>query len=181
MYGINFRALFKAITPAFLRRNALLSFLYTIAKPLQTLNDSVIVPWRERTQRLVTFDGTTLLMEKCLNDYYLIPYDPNQREADITLLSIIYIENIANNNLLYLYNLSEGRDPVYFYNASEGEAPVYLFNLSESTTYPVFTVWVPNLLGGTYETASTDDNLELRQLIDTFRLASKYNYLIKRY
>jgi hypothetical protein len=181
MYSINFRSLFKAITPAFLRRNGLLSFLYSIAKPLQTLNNTIIVPWRERTKRLVTFDGTTISMEKCLNDYYSLPFDPNQREVDIILTSIIYIENIANNNLLYLYNRSEGRDPVYLYNDSEGESPVYIFNLSESTTYPVFTVWIPNLLGGTYETASTDDNLELRGIVDTFRLASKYNYLIKRY
>lgn len=220
MYGINFRALAKTITPAFLRRNGLLSFLYSVVKPLQTLNDDVVVPWRVRTKRLVEHNGQTMSMEKMLNDYYLLPYSPNTRNHDIGLSSIIYIENIADNNYLYLFNLSEGRDPVYLYNnydaavtyaANEyavygnkvyisltggniGNQPdisttewqfyqniTYIFNASESNTYPKFIVWVPNLLGGTYETALTDDNLTLRRLVDTFRIASTHNYLIKRY
>jgi hypothetical protein len=181
MYSINFRQLFKTITPAFLRRNALLSFLYSFAKPLQTLNTTVIVPWRARVRSLVVFDGRTLMMEKLLNDQYLLTYDPNQRENDISLSSIIYIDNVANNNLFYLYNKSEGRDPVYLYNKSELQAPVYLFNLSEAGSYPVFIVYVPNLLGGTYETANTNDNLKLRQFVERFRLAGRTNYLIFRY
>lgn len=181
MYSINFRQLFKTITPAFLRRNALLSFLYSFAKPLQTLNDTVVSPWRDRTRNLVVFDGMTIMMEKRLNDEYLLNYDPNHREGDIALTSIVYIDNVANNNLFYLYNKSEGRDPVYLYNKSELEAPVYLFNLSESGTYPVFIVYVPNILGGTYETANTNDNLKLRRIIEQFRLAGRHNYLIFRY
>lgn len=180
MYSINFRALFKAITPAFLRKDALLSYLYTIAVSLQTINDTIVVPWRTRVKKLVTFDGVTINLEKLLNDEYMLPYDPNQRDNDIALSAIIYIENIANNNYFYLFNKSEGRDPVYLYNKSEGMPPVYLFNNSESNSYPQFTVWVPNLLGGTYETALTNDNLKLRKLVDTFRLAGK-TYLIKRY
>lgn len=181
MYSIYFRGLFKALTPAFLRKNGLLSYLYSIAKPLQTINDTIMVPFRAKVSRLVVFDGTTIKLEKLLNDNYLLSYNPNTRDYDIGLLSIIYIENIANNNLFYLYNLSEGRPPVYLFNASEGAPPNYLFNLSESTTYPVFIVWVPNILLGTYETPGTDDNLLLRRLIDTFRIAGTNNYLIKRY
>ena len=181
MYYIYFRGLVKALTPSFLRKNELLAFLYAISKPLQTLNDDLITPWRERTQRLVTFDGTTIMLEKMLNDFYMITYDPNQREADIALTAIIYIENSSDTSLWYLYNDSENRDPRYLYNASEGETPLYLFNESEFGTTPKFTVWIPNLLGGTYETANTDDNLKLRKLVDTFRFGSFYNYLIKRY
>jgi len=181
MYSINFRSLFKAITPAFLRRNALLAFLYSFAKPLQTLNDTVVVPWRARVRNLVLFDGRLIMLEKRLNDEYLLIYDPNEREDDIALSAIVYIENIADNNYSYLFNLSEGRPPTYLFNASEGGAATYLYNYSESGTYPRFIVWIPNLLGGTYETALTNDNLKLRKIIDTFRLASYTNYLIQRY
>lgn len=57
----------------------------------------------------------------------------------------------------------------------------YLFNKSEGNLYTVFIVWIPTSLGGTYETAGTNDNLRLKKLIDTFRLASKSNYDIRRY
>lgn len=179
MYSIYFRGLFKTITPSFLRKEGLLSYLYSIAVSLQWINTNVMVPFREKVRRLVVFDGTTIMLEKLLNDQNLLPYDPNTRTHDIGLSSIIYIENKSNSN--YWYNLSEGMTPSYMFNASENETPYYLFNESESPDYPVFVIWIPNLLGGTFETASTDDNLITRKLVDTFRLAGMGNYLIKRY
>ena len=138
-----------------------------------------MVPFRARVLRLVTFDGTTIMLEKLLNDQNLLPYDPNTRAHDIALSSIIYIENKANSN--YWYNLSEARPPSYMFNLSEAEEPYYLWNESEAPDYPVFIVWVPTMLGGTFETAGTNDYKVTRGLVDTFRLAGMGNYLIKRY
>lgn len=181
MYNIDFNILAQMLTPWFVRKPRFLSWVYSMFKPLAWLNTNVIQPWRERMVKYLSYDGMTVNMERYLNIEYSLVYNPNTRAADITAADIIYIETTSNNALRYVYNKAEQNPPIYLYNKAESEEPEYFYNLSEAPTFPNFTVWIPNSLGGTFEVNGTQDNILLKRRINLFRLAGFTNYLIKRY
>lgn len=183
MFNIDIRNLVDYFTPWFVRNSTMKRWLISLLVPLQNLNTFVIVPWRERMEKFLSYDGMTVHLERYLNaEYYSpSPYNPNIRNQQISNADIIYIETTANNAFRYLYNKAENNPPIYLYNDAEAAAPEYFYNLSDQGTFPAFTVWVPTSLGGTYETNGTQDNITLKGRINTFRLAGNNNYLIKRY
>lgn len=127
MYQINWNQVFRNNTPYQWRKGAMLSWLYTIAKPLNTINQNIIVPWRIRVLELLEHDGQTSLLERLLNAKYGLSYDINVRPQDIALANIIYIETTATNNFLYVWNEVEQRSPVYLYNLWQN-ATAYALN-----------------------------------------------------
>ena len=158
-------------------------WLFSLIKPLNTLNTDLVYPWRLRMINYLSYDGMTVHLERYLNQEYntITVYNPNVRSQQIAGVDIIYIETTANNAFRYVYNKAENNPPIYLYNDAEAAAPEYFYNLSEQGTFPAFTVWVPTALGGTYETNGTEDNIQMRGKVDMFRKAGITNYLIKRY
>ena len=183
MYNIDFSKLIQYFTPWFMRNSTMTKWLFSLLKPLDSLNVNVVRFWRARMEKFLSYDGMTVHLERYLNaEYYNpSPYDPNIRNQQISNADIIYIETTANNALRYVYNKAENNPPIYLYNDAESAAPEYFYNLSEQGTFPSFTVWVPTSLGGTYEVNGTQDNITLKGRVNTFRLAGYNNYLIKRY
>ena len=182
MFSIDFGNLIKRFIPWFLR-DKIVAWMESLVKPLTTLNQTMVYPWRLRMINYLSYDGMTVHLERYLNLVYntITDYNPNIRNNQIAAVEIIYIETTANNAFRYVYNKAENNPPIYLYNNAEAAAPEYFYNVSEQGTFPAFTVWIPTALGGTYETAGTEDNIQLRGKVDMFRLAGNTNYLIKRY
>ena len=181
MYNIDFDQVIENLIPEKLRTNSVLAFFKSMVAPLNWLNQNVVYPWRLRMEKLLSYDGMTTHLERYLNNEYSLNYNPNTRGADITSVSIIYIETTANNAFRYVYNKAEQNPPIYLYNDAENSSPEYFYNLSEQPTFPPFTVWIPTSIGGTYEVNGTFDNLQIKAKIDTYRQAGATAYLIKRY
>lgn len=109
-FNLNIKDILFQILPNDFRQTKYLSYLYSIGKALQSLNDRFYgnnpltdygsyLYWQYQLQ----FSGQTIYLEHYLNDNY----DEAQRR--------IYIQNTAGGRL-YLFNKDELIAPVYFYN-----------------------------------------------------------------
>lgn len=109
-FNLNIKDILFQILPNDFRQTKYLSYLYSIGKALQSLNDRFYgdnpltdygsyLYWQYQLQ----FTGQTIYLEHYLNDNY----DEAQRR--------IYIQNTAGGRL-YLFNKDELIAPVYFYN-----------------------------------------------------------------
>lgn len=127
MYQINWNQVIRNMTPYLWRKGAMLSWLYALAKPINTINQTVIVPWRIRVLELLEHDGQTSLLERLLNAKYLLIYSINTRAQDIATADIIYIETTATNNFFFVWNDIEQRTPIYMYNVWQNST-TYLIN-----------------------------------------------------
>jgi len=115
-FKVTYRTLFFQLLPFFLRTALHLRYLFSAAKPLQTLNDDGVIVRDFDTvnpsffqlfrflDEFVKFDARTIYLQKWLNLYY----DP--------LLERVKIVNNNNLPFLHLFNKVEEKPPVYFYN-----------------------------------------------------------------
>lgn len=135
-----------------------MSLMYSILKPLKTLNTS-FVAFRLAVQRKLRFNAQIIYLEHFLNDLY----DPANKG--------IYIEDLANLELAYVFNHIEERPALYLYNDFE-QIPVYLFNNSEQNGQVEYIVRVP--------TDVVYNELLMRKQIQTYNIAGK-RFEIKTY
>ena len=103
MFNINVRDIALKLVPPLLRKTKLVEFLYSIIKPLQTINDSFSL-FRNDIDYALSFNAQIIYLEHFLND----KYDPNLRR--------IYITDVANIKHNYIYNNVESFTPIYLYN-----------------------------------------------------------------
>ncbi|MDA8956492.1 hypothetical protein N9H19_02615 [Flavobacteriales bacterium] len=130
MYSFDFRHILLKLAPSRRRRAIdVRSWFYCIAKALQTINSS-LNSTRDAIIYKTNFNAQVIYLEHFLND----KYDPVNRG--------IYIEDTANTNYLYLYNIIEGKQ-TYMYNESEGN-PLYFRNEAEYNTDVDYKVKVPS-------------------------------------
>lgn len=116
MYNLVIRTILRLLTPWFLRGAKYMRLMYSIGKPLQTLNNNGVIitdfdqagaslfQHNQFINRFVACDARTMYLEKWLNLYWDMPDE-----------GIV----INNNNALsihYLFNTVEAADPVYFFN-----------------------------------------------------------------
>lgn len=136
-FNLNIKDILFQILPNDFRQTKYLSYLYSIGKALQTLNDRFYgnnsltdygsyIYWKYQLQ----FSGQTIYLEHYLNDNY----DEAQRR--------IYIQNTAGGRL-YLFNKDENIAPVYFYNLWDSSN---LYNDDEYCAYQNI-VWKDTGLG----------------------------------
>ncbi len=71
MYSIDFTKLVQYFTPWFVRNQPMRLWLFSLLKPLDTLNINVIRLWRARMEKFLSYDGMTVHLERYLNaEYY---------------------------------------------------------------------------------------------------------------
>lgn len=129
MYNVDYNELGNQQLPIKKRKPKWKSILFSILKPLQTVNDQM-VEFHEETRYALLFNAQVIYLEHFLNDQY----DPIDRG--------IYIEDTANIDYTYLHNKIEEVDPVYVFNDSE-ETPHFLFSWSEYESEVDYIVKVP--------------------------------------
>ncbi len=201
MFNINFRDIVLKNWIPFLRKQKTIDFLYSLIKPLQSLNDSFNL-FRNKVSSDLSYNSQVIQLERLLNDCY----DPTQRR--------IFIEDTANIDYNYLYNELENREAVYFYNnwdlnvryavnefsvAIIGSSTiVYQSKLNNKGKIPSSnpSYWKTHKIISYYKNSSEFDNLiryiihipllitfnelELRNKVDKYNAAS-YKYLINTF
>jgi hypothetical protein len=114
VFNINFGQLISDLTPDRYRGKTVLfewhTLLYSQIKSLHT----IFINYREELLYKTRFNSQVIYLEKRLNDRF----DNINRG--------IYIDNVADKKMDYLYNKSENRSPVFHYN-----------NYNNSTAYSV--------------------------------------------
>lgn len=117
MFRVNYRDLVNQVIAFFLRKDKFKNILFSIIKPLSTLNnnDTVIeffdqknqslFPFTEFITNFLNFDARTIYLQKYLNDRY-----------DSTNEGILIVNNNTTLDVVYLFNSAENADPTYFYN-----------------------------------------------------------------
>lgn len=93
------------------------------------------------------FDFSKVMVEHFLNDQH----DPINR--------MIYIEDVEQDEELFIYNETEGNEPTFIFNTSETADPdVYLYNNEEVDDLIDFIVFVPSTL--VYDVAVLNANIK---------------------
>jgi len=130
MFDVDFRKLFYNMLPHFLRAPKALAWLDSLSRPLRTLN-GVFSSFRNNTNYKLQFTSQVIYLEHYLNDQF----DPVQRR--------IFITNINDIGLRFIYTLPEAepRQPIYL--KSEGETPIYMVTAQEVLDTDNFIINVP--------------------------------------
>ena len=117
MFGIDFKGILFQLIPHFLRKDNFLRLIFSAIKPLQTLNNDLVIvnsfgqknsslfQFTLFIQNFIRFDARTIFLEKFLN----LIYDSS--------LERIFIVNTNVLGVLYLFNKIEEREDVFFYNS----------------------------------------------------------------
>mgnify|MGYP001627188784 CR=1 FL=1 len=129
------------------------SYLQAAFKPLETLQTSFYEFFEQKKYDL-QFNYQVCMLEHLLNDQF----DPEDRG--------IYITDADFIEQTYLFQQSEGNEPLYVFNDTEDESPVYLFNQSEVSQFD-FIVNVPE---------AVEFNIDLMKFY-----LNKYKHAAKRY
>lgn len=148
--------LFKCIPPI-LRLEPLVSFVVLFSHRLNVLNVKFVYE--------IGHTGQIASLEHFLNDQNGLAYDLQTRDADITAVAIIWIDESIVVPPVYMFNQEEMNPPLYFRNADEvPDAPVYFRNVEESYGFD-FIVKVPSTL--------TYDEPRLKAQVNKYRSAGK--------
>lgn len=158
MIIIDLYFLIQITLPPFLRGANILAFLYSAIKPLVDIQTAFYQFYQDKKYEL-TFNGQVIYLEHLLNDKF-----------DNTLRRI-YIGDASQTPNVFVFNKSEGNEPVYLFNNSEYQSETYLFNASEETPGVDFFVFVP--IGLSYNL-----NLMIKYL-NKFKTAGKRYQIIE--
>jgi hypothetical protein len=160
-FDFNLPIFIYRILPPVLRTAFWRAWLRALLYPLEAVRQDFATT-RERLLRQVSFNGQTIVLERCLN---LESYSSWSAVAP----NPIYIENLnAPRVVTYLYYTAEEAPvdvPIYF--ASELEAPLYLYYGSEPAGQAFdFIVHHPAAL-------TADQTKRLEYLVNLYRIAPK--------
>ena len=209
MFQLDYKKTFRELIPAFLRKEKLMDYLDSIAKPLKDAHTDYL-DFRDGINFFATINSQVVHLEHYLNLTYSLNYDLTTRDTDITNGAIIWIETTANLTRRVLYNKVELQDTIVLYNkwnsstsyagnefATEG-GRVYQALVSNSGNQPSSTpvVWqdvgaVPVLWNKADYNNDTDfivrvpvavgfDHVVMRAQVDQYKIAGK-RYQIKTY
>lgn len=196
-YNVNWDALVQGLTPRWWRKVRFVLWMRILYSQVERLHN-LVSEYRSGAIYDLTITGQTMSLENALNDRF----DDISRGC--------YIENLNDLTQTYLYNKAEGQPLLYLYNKwqstmafldgqfcahlgsiwvcntdNTNEVPslsssvwsyvrpvLYLINKGEALQSLDFIVWVRVLL--------LFDQVEMRALIDTYKLAGK-RYTIMTY
>lgn len=152
MFSINFNDIVNKFLPIRVNKQRNRELLYTMLKPLQTLNEAFVI-FRNAINYKLLFNAQVIYLEHFLNDRY------------DSVNSGIYIQDAANVNYAYLYNKIENRQATVLYNKSENKPKFYMYNKSEYLSQVDFIVMVPGTV--------SFNQLEMKTAILFYNLAGK--------
>jgi hypothetical protein len=158
---INFFVLIEQLLPTFLRQNRMLLFLKAIVTPVNTIY--------EETLYKMQHDGTTISLEKMLNEHFqVVGYDHQNHDAT----KKIYIDDVPQPDKLYIFQDEE--DGVSFLedDGDDNENDVFLDNDNEGVLSYSWIIYIPD----TY----VFQEYNIRALVDTYRYFGK-KYIIETY
>jgi hypothetical protein len=123
--------LVNMLLPDALRRTDILAFYRPIIEALDSIKNNNQAVFDAAKYRL-QFNELKIYLEHYLNDRH----DSINRG--------IYIEDVEQDENLYVFNSSENNEPLYLWNSDDPDAePVYLYNQNEIENLTDFVVYVP--------------------------------------
>lgn len=138
-------------SPSWFRRTFNMDYLYACIKGLRDVYEYLIA-FRSDVEYELQFTGQVIYLEHILND----KFDPVNR--------LIFIEDAADVEYLYIYNNSEPETGPYVYNNSETFNDLYLQTTSEQISNQAFIINIPST--GINQT-------QLKAVVDKYKLAGK--------
>lgn len=149
MYDINFDRLIRWMHPVFLRKPILLALLRAVCYPFSIIHANFLA-YRDNVLYILDHDSTVYSIENVLNDRF----DSADR--------MIYITDGFTKERIYLYTRVEDK-PEYL------NPDITLYNRGDYADTGIdFIVWVPTAV-----TVSAQDLIELRALVNRYKLAGK--------
>ncbi|WP_197056121.1 hypothetical protein [Flavobacterium gilvum] len=139
----------------------MLLFLQSIVTPLDEIYKETLYKMQH--------DGTTISLEKMLNEHFqVVGYNHQNHDATKT----IYIEDVPQPDKLYIYQDEE--DEVIFLedDGDDNEDDIFLDSDNEGFLSYSFIIYIPD----TYEF----QEYNIRALVDTYRYFGK-KYIIQTY
>src|SRR5579872_6770183 len=125
IYSFDLSKYVRRLTPPRLRNKFNLSWYETLLSGIDYSQDK-FNSYKDLVLKELSYNGTTLQMERMLNDYF----DPSSRRITIT-------ESATTTNYLFLE--SEGQAPKYLFTESEtGATKTYFFNEGENISTGAF-------------------------------------------
>lgn len=139
--------------------NEMILILKCVLEPLKKIQENALYRMRH--------DGTTISLEKLLNDYFDVEnYDPTNHDATKT----VYIDDEDNADFLFIHQDPES--DVVFLEDADGPDDLFLDNESEGALTLKFKIFIPD----TY----TFNESKLRDFIDSYRYIGT-TYTIETY
>lgn len=136
MIFLDLMLLVNMLLPDALRRPDVLAFFRPIIEALDTIKNNNQAVFDDAKYRL-QFNELKIYIEHYINDRH----DSINRG--------IFIEDVEQDENLFVFNKSENNEPFYLWNTDDPDAePVYLYNRNEIENLTDFIVYVP--LGLTY-------------------------------
>lgn len=163
-YNISFRDIIFQLTPYFLRARKTLLYLYSLIKPIKDVNNSFL-SYYEVKKRILKHNAQTIYLEHYLN----LEYD--------AINEGIYIENITESSVLYVFNTEEAQSPIYVYNLYDNSNAYVVgeFCSYGNTIYECIANTTGNLpTNATYWSETT----EQIYLYNNGESASSYNFIV---
>lgn len=152
MIQIDLLLLIEMLLPPVLRWIFNVKYIEAATAPLNTVL-TAFYSFFNATEYELIFNGQVIMMEHLLNDQF------------DNALRRIYIDDADQIPAVYWFNQSENNEDNFLWNESEGEDPVYLFNTSQVSADVDFIVYVP--VGLVY-----DENL-MKYYINKYRAGGK--------
>lgn len=161
-YYLWFREVFKYLVPFKIRGVLFETWIASLLQPVQTRN-LLFADFVGDTRYLLRFNGQVIYLEHRLND----EWDNIDRR--------IYIDDPLGTDIFpnLVFNKIEQENTFVIYNKSENQES-FIYNQIELQTDYDFIVYVPA------EIYTNQINLEMRQVIDTYRIAGK-TYIIQTF
>lgn len=159
-YDVNYKKLVVLLLPTFLRRNALIDFVYSAVSPVASLHQQ-FKTFMAETKYKLSHNGQHCHLRGMLND----AFDPIQRR--------ITLSDVAGNHEPFLLYWRSENKAKRIYRRDQGKEMILNRRGFGGTDSFDFVINVPNELN-----LSADDITRLKALTDTYKLVSKRYQII---
>lgn len=159
MINVDFDDLINDELPVNQRRYIITAFLKMLYRPLRNMLTTFYL-FYDRIRYELAFGSTVIELEHLLNEMF----DSVNRD--------IYITDAPEQITSFIFNESEGNEPIFLFNQSENEQGIYLYNQEEVDSLTAFIVWVPGTLSYNVD--------QLKALVNKYKTAGK-SYIIINY
>ncbi len=131
--NIDFDLQLKRLTPHFLRGTIFISFMQSVMKVLNDVNDLQVTLTTD-IDFFLRWNSQIIYLTKYLNTLY----DP--------VLERIYILDLVPISNTYLFRKIEGVTPFFIFTKAEAASPVYLRRFSEIQGDLDYTIFIPAVI-----------------------------------
>jgi len=156
IYDISFERLVELLLPNKLRKPMQYYFLLCLVEPLKS-NLAAFNSWRNNTTYKLHHTGQVIYLEKVLNDFYSVSYDPANHQNT----KQIYISDGEAPDRRYIH-LSTEQNPLFI----SGTQTTHIRTHAEyQALYSDFIINVPSGI--------VFNELQMRAMVDYYKLAGK--------